>query len=206
LIQRAAVFLGIVFVALSSGSQDSRLAQARRLLAAGSYEQAAHLLEDGLKKQPDDAGIHLLLGQVYAVEGRRTESIQQFTRTIELRPNSAAAYDALGVALNRFAEFDQARKAFEQAIAIDPNLPQARVNLAMSLAQAGDAAGATQQLETAIRLRPNDATAATAHYFLAKIFAGQTPAIRMLNTSWAPSTWPRAMHGKRLFISRWRES
>jgi tetratricopeptide (TPR) repeat protein len=171
--QRASyvALLEILLLALPSGAQDSRTSEARRLLAAGSYEQAAHLLEDGLKKQPDNAGIHLLLGQVYAVEGRRTESIQQFTTAIELRPDSAATYDALGVALNSFAEFDQARKAFEQAIAIDPHMPQARVNLAMSLAQAGDAPGATEQLETAIRLRPNDATAATAHYLLAKIYA-----------------------------------
>lgn len=90
-----------------------------------------------------------------------------------MRPDSATVYDALGVALNRFAEFDQARKAFERAIALDPHIPQARVNLAMSLAQAGDATGATEQLETAIRLRPNDSTAATAHYLLAKIFTGQ---------------------------------
>jgi tetratricopeptide (TPR) repeat protein len=153
-------------------NQDSQIAQARQLLATGSYDQASHLLEEALKRRPEDADIHLLLGQVYALEGRRTDSIQQFNRTIELRPNSAPVYDALGVALNRFAEFDQARKAFEQAVALDPHMPQARVNLAMSLAQAGDATGATEQLETAVRLRPNDSTAATAHYFLAKLFAG----------------------------------
>jgi tetratricopeptide (TPR) repeat protein len=172
IVPQAIVLLTLLCPA-SFASQDPRVAQARRLFAAGSYAQASRLLEDSLKTQPGDADIHLLLGQIYAVEERRTESIQQFTRALELRPDSAITYDALGSALNRFAEFDQARKAFEQAVALDPNMAQARVNLAMSLAQAGDATGATEQLETAIQIRPDDANAATAHYLLAKIFTGQ---------------------------------
>jgi tetratricopeptide (TPR) repeat protein len=188
------VFLGIALLAFVCppclATQDSQVAQARRLFAAGSYAQASHLLEDSLKTQPNNADMHLLLGQLYAVEDRRTESIQQFTKTLELRPESAVAYDALGTALNRFAEFEQARKAFEQAVALDPNMAQARVNLAMSLAQAGDAAGATEQLEIAIRLRPNGANAATAHYLLAKIFTGQDNRRALDELAAAVHIWP----------------
>lgn len=81
----AIVFPVIVFFSLLCplvfATQDSQIAQARRLLAAGSYNQASHLLEETLNRRPDDADVHLLLGQVYAVEGRRTDSIQQFTRS-----------------------------------------------------------------------------------------------------------------------------
>jgi Flp pilus assembly protein TadD len=156
-------------------AQNARLAQARKLFSAGSYEQASHLLEDSLKTQPNDADIHLLLGQTYTLEGRRTDAIQQFTRALELSPDSASIYNALGTALNRFAEFDQARKAFEQAIALDPHIPEAHVNLAMSLAQSGDLTGAEQQLQIAIQLQPDGKTAAAAHYLMAKIFAGDGP-------------------------------
>jgi superkiller protein 3 len=176
--QRSSLARGYLCIALlwllclsSFAVQNSQLAEARRLFAAGSYDQASRLLEDSLKTQPNDADIHLLLGQTYALQGRRTEAIQQFTRTLELRPDSALAYNALGAALNRFAEFDQARKAFEQAIALDPRLTDAHVNLAMSLAQTGDMTGATQHLQTAIQLQPKAKTAATAHYLLARIFA-----------------------------------
>lgn len=162
-----------LFCLPSFATQNSLLAQARRLFAAGSYDQASRLLEDSLKQQPKDADIHLLLGQTYALEGRRTDAIQQFTRTLELRPDSAPAYNALGTALNRFAEFDQARKAFEQAIALDPQLPDAHINLAMSLAQTGDMTGTAQHLQMAIYIQPKAKTAATAHYLLAKIFAEQ---------------------------------
>ncbi len=155
---------------VQSAAQDPVLLKAKRLFAAGSYEQAAAILKDALSSHPANAEAHLLLGQIYALQGHRTEAIQQFSSVIELEPKSATAYDTLGTALNRFAEFDQARTAFEQAVALDPNLVSAHINLAMSLAQSGDAAGATEHLQAAIRLQPHAQTAATAHYLLARIF------------------------------------
>jgi tetratricopeptide (TPR) repeat protein len=157
----------------SALAQDNSIAEATRFFAAGSYDQACHLLETSLKDHPQDAKAHLLLGKIYTLQGRRTDAIQQFTKAIELQPNSATAYDTLGTALNRFAEFDLARKAFEQAITLDPNFAQAHLNLAMSLAQVSDSAGATEQLQTAIRLQPSSSVAASAHYLLAKILADQ---------------------------------
>jgi tetratricopeptide (TPR) repeat protein len=166
-------------------AQDASLAGARRLFAAGSYNQASHLLETTLKSNPRNADAHLLLGQIYAIQGQRSEAIQQFTSAIELQPNSALAYNTLGSALNRFAEFEQARTAFEQAIKIDPTFAQAHINLAMSLAQSNDMPGATEQLQTAIKIWPNTPAAATAHYLLAKIYQDQDPqhAIEELTTS-----------------------
>lgn len=161
---------GTVQSTAQSTVPDPVLVKARRMFVAGSYEQAATILEVELKSRPGDAEEHLLLGQIYALQGHRTEAIQQFSYVIELEPTSATAYDTLGTALNRFAEFDQARKAFEQAVALDPNLASAHINLAMSLAQSGDEAGATEHLQTAIRLQPHAQTAATAHYLLAKIY------------------------------------
>ena len=169
------VVLLAVLCPSSLTAQSSQLAQARKLFAAGSYDRASRLLEDSLKTQPNNADIHLLLGQTYVLEDRRMDAIQQFARTLELRPDSASTYNALGTALNRFAEFEQARKAFERAIVLDPRLPDAHVNLAMSLAQSGDLTGAEQQLQTTIQLRPDGKTAATAHYLLAKIFTGDGP-------------------------------
>jgi tetratricopeptide (TPR) repeat protein len=158
-----------LIILCASPAQSPSVTEARRLFAAGSYDRASQLLESSLQSHPDDTDAHLLLGQIFALQGRRTEAIQQFTRTIELEPRSAVAYDTLGVALNRFAEFDLARKAFEQAIALDPALAEAQLNLAMSLAQAGDAPGATEHLREVIRIAPRAPIAATAHYLLAKI-------------------------------------
>jgi tetratricopeptide (TPR) repeat protein len=174
-----ACFLSAASIALlvssSAFAQDAALQHARRLFANGSYDQASRILEVSVSKQPDNSDAHLLLAQIYTLEDRRTDAIHEFTRTIELVPQSAVAYDALGTALNRFAEFEQARKAFEQSIAIDPSVAQPHINLAMSLAQANEMSAAAEQLQAAIRLAPREPSAATAHYLLAKVYADSDP-------------------------------
>ena len=165
--------LPILLAAPRAATQSNSLDEARRLFAAGSYDRASGLLEKQLKAHPQDADAHLLLGQVYALQGRRAEAIQELSRTIELRPGSAVAYNMLGTALDRFAEFDAARKAFEQAVALDPTLVEAHINFAMSLAESGDLQGAAGQLTAAIQLQPNSPSAARAHYLLAKIYEDQ---------------------------------
>jgi superkiller protein 3 len=168
---RSTAFALLTFVLISCAlTQSSDLSTAKRLFASGSYDKAAGVLETSLKSYPQDSEEHLLLGQVYALQDRRTEAIEQFTKTIELEPRWAIAYNMLGMALNRFAEFQRAHEAFAEAVALDPDLALARLNLAMSLAQAGEATQAADQLQAAIRIQPNAPTAATAHYLLAKIF------------------------------------
>jgi tetratricopeptide (TPR) repeat protein len=171
---RAACIVLFAVLTLSEAiGQNPPLAEAKRLFAAGSYVRACRLLESSLKIHPQDFEAHLLLGQIYTIQGRRSEAIQQLTKAVELNPDSANAYNMLGTALNRFAEFEQAREAFTQAVARDPKFPQARINLAMSLAEGNDTTRAAEQLHTAIDLAPTAPTAATAHYLLAKIYQDQ---------------------------------
>lgn len=151
-------------------AQNGSLNQARRWFAEGAYDRAAQTLESEIKLHPQDPDAHLLLGQIYALQGRRASAIQELSRTVELRPESAFAYNVLGTALSRFAEFDAARKAFEKAVALDPNMVEAHIYLGMSLAQAGNLNEAAQQLSTAIKLQPSGLSAARAHYLLAKIY------------------------------------
>jgi tetratricopeptide (TPR) repeat protein len=180
LIERAGAFAWALVVGVSAAAagqplraQNPALDQARRLFAAGSYERAAQILDSEIAAHPGDADAHLLLGQIDALEGRRSEAIAQLSRTIELQPNSAVAYNILGTALNRFAEFDAARKAFEQAVTLDPRMADARINLAMTLAEASDLKGASEQLTAVIKQHPAGADAARAHYLLGKIAEDQ---------------------------------
>lgn len=171
--------LTVALGALQAAAQSASLDEARRLFNAGAYDRAAQLLKAEIKAHPQDADAHLLLGQIDALRGERSEAIDEFSRTIEIEPRSAVAYNMLGTALNRFAEFDAARKAFEEAVTLDPRMVEAHINYAMSLAEAGDLDGAAAQLETAIALRPDAASAARAHYLLAKIDEDQKPAQAM---------------------------
>jgi tetratricopeptide (TPR) repeat protein len=167
------LMLACIVSAKYAPAQDAYLSRAKHLFQAGSYDQAAEVLESATKSHPDNFGEHLLLGQIYALKGRRRESIEQFTKAIHLQPSSATAYDTLGTALNHFAEFDQAGLAFKQAVNLDPRLASAHINLAMSLAQGNEFTGAIEQLKDTILLDPKAPSAATSHYLLAKIYETQ---------------------------------
>ncbi len=164
------VFLPVLLCVNTAGAQTNAIDQARQLFVHGSNQRAAQILEREIKSHPEESEAHLLLGQIYAVEDRRAESIQELSRAIELRPDSAISYNMLGTALSRFAEFDPARKAYEQAVTLDPNLVDARINLGMACAQANDMKGAIEQLTRAIELHPGGPGAARSHYLLAKIY------------------------------------
>jgi tetratricopeptide (TPR) repeat protein len=75
--------------------------------------------------------------------------------------------------LSRFVELQAAREAFEKALQLDPNLAQARVNLALVLAQAGELVPAGEQLDRAILLQGDTRAAAYSHYLRAKIWLAQ---------------------------------
>lgn len=170
---RGPLLLALLEVSLGLNAaiaQNDSIEQARSLFLRGSNDRAAQILEREIKTKPEDWEAHLLLGQIYALEERRAESIRELGRAIELRPRSATAYNMLGTALSHFAEFDAARKAYEQAVVLDPDLIEARINLAMALAQAGELAPAVEQLKKAIELGPNGPGAARSHYLLAKIY------------------------------------
>lgn len=154
-------------------AQPASLDAARKLMQSGSYAGAAGALRLIVQSHPDDADAHLLLGEVYALHGERSASIDQFTEAIRLRPDSPATYNMLGNALSRFAENEAAEKAFRTAIGLDPNLASARVNLALILAQNTDLEGAASELDAAIRLQGHRPDAALSHYLRGKIYLAQ---------------------------------
>jgi tetratricopeptide (TPR) repeat protein len=186
-----AALLMLTFCAKCIAAQAGSLDEARRLFNTGAYSRASQLLETELKANPEDADAHLLLGQIYAIQGLRSAAIQELSRAVELKPDSAVAYNILGTALNRFAEFDAARKAFEQAVALDPKMVEAHINLAMTLAESSDLDGAAAQLQAAITLRPEAPSAARAHYLLGKIYEDQQQARAMEELSTAAKIDPR---------------
>jgi tetratricopeptide (TPR) repeat protein len=132
-------------------AQSDALAQARRLIAAGSIQEAVSLLH----RQPESADAYLLLGTALSLVPERTEALAAFGKAIALRPDSAAAHHTLALALGRFGEPEAAKREFERAITLDPNFDAAHVSLALILAQRKEPAAALSHLDRALRIAPN---------------------------------------------------
>ena len=154
-------------------AESTALEQARRFVAAGKRDQAVKILRDLIKADPGNFDARVLLGSTLAIQGVRSESIQQIAEAVKIRPQSAEIYNIFGIVLSRFLETDDAKKAFEHAIQLDPRLAEAHVNLALLLAKTSDWEGAGEHLDSALALQMNTPASTYSHYLRAKIWAAQ---------------------------------
>ncbi|GAB2942765.1 hypothetical protein GCM10027048_04270 [Hymenobacter coalescens] len=81
-------------------STEPELTLGREYLAAKNYESAALRLEALLRRQPEHAEAHLLLGQCYAQLGRLPEARAELARAVTLHP----AYEPQAAALRAQAD------------------------------------------------------------------------------------------------------
>jgi len=90
----------------------------------GNLGAALSLLEEAVTYLPDDYQTYHLLGVAHGQKGEPARAAEFFRKEIELAPKNAAGHFNLGIALRQLGDEDGAQQAFEQARAIDPNLPQ----------------------------------------------------------------------------------
>jgi tetratricopeptide (TPR) repeat protein len=165
---------------------QNEIEQARKLLEAGSKDQAIALLREILREDPDNADAHLLLGSALALVPERSEALKELQRVVELQPSSAVARFTLATAQARFGDPEAAKKSFEKTLQLDPRFAEAHVSLAMILAQQKELASARDHLIRAIQIQGNTRAAAHSHYLLAQVFAEQDElekALEELNTA-----------------------
>lgn len=120
------------------------LIQGDALTALGRLEQAEWSYRAALHRRPDLAAAHLGLGRcllaTYPAEAER-----QFQSAIDRDPGNAAAWNDMGVARDLLRRHDDAQAAYRRALAANPQMIGAQVNLALSLAMSGNA-GAAERL------------------------------------------------------------
>ena len=75
-----------------------------------------------------DAREQVEFGINVAQRGLWREAIYRWEKAVELDPMYAAAFNDLGIAYEHEGQMDKARKAYEKAIAIEPNNSQIRQN------------------------------------------------------------------------------
>ena len=63
-----------------------------------------------------------------AQRGLWREAIYRWEKAVEIDPMYAAAYNDLGIAYEHEDQLDKARKAYEKALALEPNNAQIRQN------------------------------------------------------------------------------
>lgn len=85
---------------------------------------------------------------------------REYRRVTQLAPDSAEAFNNLGIALNRLGRAEEAAAAFTRAAEVNPRLTGAHLNLAITHFRAQRFAEAEPALRRALALEPGNAQAA----------------------------------------------
>jgi Flp pilus assembly protein TadD len=122
--------------------------------AAGAYEQARRDAPYSLRLESREL---FCRGRLAIFKKRYDEAVAEIEQAVALDPTAAFAYNALGIAHLERAEFDLARKAFDDTIRRAPYWSYAWHNLALTHIQRGDYAEAERTYRKAVELAPQRA-------------------------------------------------
>jgi tetratricopeptide (TPR) repeat protein len=128
--------------------------EAQVLREAGRYADAFKVLDDALKRQPDDTD--LLYDHAMAAEKvNRLDLLEASLRKlIEAKPDHAHAYNALGYTLaDRNLRLDEAQRLIEKALELAPDDAHILDSMGWVLFRRGDLEGAIRYLRKAFALR-----------------------------------------------------
>ncbi len=129
-------------------------------LAAGAALVVAPLVNWPLfSKEFQLPEAHNNAGVALARAGNDTAAVDEFDRSLALKPGSAETYGNLGISLMRLARVPEALDAFRRALELKPNDSRGELRLGTALDAAGNAREAIPHLERAVELAPSNAEA-----------------------------------------------
>jgi tetratricopeptide (TPR) repeat protein len=155
------------------------LAQLR--LRAGDPQSAIAPLESALQLKPDVMQVRTLLADAYLAVGRSEDAASLIREQIKKTPQDSQSYLILGVILKKQKKNDEAHKAFEKAIDLNPENVVAIDQLADLDLEARAFPAVHQRADALLQKDPKSAPAYFIHgrsYVIEKNFAAAETALR----------------------------
>src|ERR1700685_1336660 len=130
-------------------ASDPRVYQAQQEVEKKNYTHAVELLTGFLKDYPNDPTAHFQLGYVSGLLQRSDDSISEYRRAAELKPDFAEAHLNLGLALIDAKDFAGAAIALQRAAELMPGQARPRYLAGLAYERSGNIPGAIAQYELA---------------------------------------------------------
>ena len=147
---------------------DSRLARtpndpavlvlaARTYARAGDLAKSEQMLRKTVEVDASNFDAYSMLGRLYISQQRLDEALAEFQALSKRQARPVQAHTVAGVILEAQNKPQEARKHYEQALALDPEMPVAANNLAWMYAETGENLDLALQLaQAATRRLPNN--------------------------------------------------
>ena len=129
--------------------------------ALGKTNEAYSDLAMAITVNADDPDANLAFAQVYHAQGNMSMATTYYEKSVQLNPNLAAAYDALGEIYVEQRKYDELGKVMQQRVAADPDNAQGHLYLGLSHEGAKNNADALAEFSKAAEL---DDSLAEAYY------------------------------------------
>lgn len=130
---------------------DIRLNLATTLLVTKETDEAAKLLEQARRAQPDNPEVIVAWAQILMDRGEMEEARSTLNRVIERTPKHVAAIRLLGEIASSAGRFQEAIQLLEEARAISRNDVKVRYALANALQRVGRDSDAQEHFEFVVR-------------------------------------------------------
>ena len=117
-------------IAQSADIEDAWRGKGEALLAAGKLEEAALAVDSALKKFPQSAGLHNVMGVIATRRRQPEQALSHFKRSVEQFPGDAKSLTNLGITAEQMGQLDLAEQALQQALKVRPGFHAAHFHLA----------------------------------------------------------------------------
>jgi tetratricopeptide (TPR) repeat protein len=127
------------------------------LLRLRDPQAAQAAIKKALSINPNHVEARTLLGWIDSeVRGDFEAAIKEYTKVVELRPDSPEAYNNLGVAQKRKGDLVRAAGSFSKALELKPDYSAAISNRGWVLAEQNQWSDARREFERALAINPGD--------------------------------------------------
>lgn len=128
------------------------------LLLSGDPVKAFLQYDRVLRSQPANVQVRCKRGRVFLARGMVDDALKDFEEAAKKDPKYAPAYEGMGQALFKKKRYDEAERAFRQALQLNDRLWLARSYLGVVYNYRGKPELAVPEHQAAITIRPEDGT------------------------------------------------